>query len=92
MLVPQFTIRRMFLLVTALGVLFGIMALAFRGFFLARSIVGVIGMLAVCFIVFAVIYVAATVLARLLPQKGPAVDSPFARHSMPPRYVAPENE
>lgn len=92
MLIPQFTIRRLFWLVTALGVLFGIMALAFRGFFLARSLVGVIGMLAVCFAVFATIYLAAVVWGRMLPRKAPVVDSPFARHSMPPRYVAPENE
>jgi hypothetical protein len=92
MLVPQFTIRRMFWLITALAVLFAVMALAFRGFFLARSLVGVISMLAVCFCVFALIYAAAAAFVGIAPKKTPTVDSPFARHSLPPRYVAPENE
>jgi hypothetical protein len=92
MLIPQFTIRRLFWLVTALAVMFGILAMAFRGFFLARSIVVVMGMVTVCFSVFSVTYVSATVFTYLFPRKAPAVDSPFARHSLPPRHVAPENE
>lgn len=92
MLVPQFTIRRMFLLVTALGFLFAVVALAFRGFFLARSIVGVMALLAVCFAVFASIYAAASMFVSFFPNRTPTVDSPFARHSLPPRHVAPENE
>ena len=92
MLVPQFTIRRLFWLVTGLAVLFAVMALAFRGFFLARSIVGVIILLAVCFTAFALIYAAAAVFVTVFPSRKPAIDSPFARHSLPPRHVAPENE
>ena len=76
----------------ALAVLFGIMTLALRGFFLARALVAVIGMLLVCFFVFATTYLTAAAWGRMFPKKTSVVASPFARHSMPPRYVAPENE
>lgn len=92
MLLPQFTIRRLFALVTACAVLFTLVMLAARGLSVARSMIAVVGMMVMSFCVFASLYVLGVLADRLLPAKADERESPFAHHSRPPSYVVPKDE
>ncbi len=92
MLIPQFTIRRLFWVVTACAVVCMVAVYAARGVAVARSIIAVVGMLVMSFCVFAGLYVWGVLIDRLRPSPSNHAESPFAHHSLPPSYVVPRDE
>ena len=92
MLIPQFTIRRLFLMVSAVAVLCTVVMLAARGMTLARSVIAVVGMLVMSFCMFAVLTALGMLADRLRPAAPNQGESPFAHHSLPPSYVVPQDE
>ncbi len=92
MLIPQFTIRRLFWLVAICAVLCVGIMLAARGVAVARSMIAMVVMIGSSFCMFAVLFVAGAIVDRLRPVRPISEESPFAQHSLPPSYVVPKDE
>lgn len=93
MLAPQFTTRRMLLLIAFCSVLFLVLSLAVRGQLWAIALSVGIGSVGLMFIAFALFFQVSFVLAKFLGVVGPTEKpvSPFAKDTAPPTYVQPQN-
>jgi hypothetical protein len=92
MLIPQFTVRRLFWLIAACAVLCMVVVYAARGVAVARSIIAVVGMLILSFCTFAGLFVLGLLLDRLRPAPADQEGSPFAQDALPPSYVVPKDD
>ena len=93
MLAPQFTTRRMLLLISGCSVLFLVLSMAVRGHYWAIAVSLGMGSILLTFLAFALFFQVSFVLAKFLgllrPKQRPV--SPFAKDTAPPTYVAPSN-
>jgi hypothetical protein len=92
MLVPQFSIRQMLAIVTALGVFSLVVSLAMRGHAWAMSLVITCVTLLVAFLLYGLCFFAAwccwLIVGRWTGEPEP--QSPFAQDAPPPQIIPPE--
>lgn len=92
MLIPQYSIRSLFIITAACGVVCLILSLAVAGHAWAISVSVAIGSLLLVLLLYAVFFLAvwlvAAVTARFRRKK--VAISPFAQDSPPPQIIAPE--
>ena len=93
MLVPQFTTRRLLLIIAACSVLFLVLSMAVQKHVWAIALSVGVGSIVLTFVTFAIFFQVSFVLAKLLGLlKGEARPvSPFAKDTAPPTHVAPTN-
>ena len=93
MLIPQFSIRSLFGIVTIAAVFFGAVSFAIRGNAWAIAVTGVgVAMIVVGSVgaaVFLVQWVVSAMLAGFEPKNE---RSPFAQHTAPPQLVSPQED
>jgi hypothetical protein len=93
MLAPQFTTRRMLLLIALFSVFFLVLSMAVQQQVWAIALSIGVGTLVLTFLAFAMFFQISFVLAKLVGlfagTKKPV--SPFAKDTAPPVYVAPSN-
>jgi hypothetical protein len=102
---PQFTIRRLLLWTTLAAVLAVVASFARQGHVGARAVIMMVMMLAISFLVYATLFVIASVagsglasaVGRLSWRRRPHAElnpesqSPFAEHRPPPQMIRPED-
>ncbi len=92
MLIPRFSVRHIFWVVNAAAAFSVVLVFAALGHKAAQAIAGVVWLTVLLFVVFALIVAIANLVLTLRGSQSQADVSPFAQDSLPPRYVAPENE
>jgi hypothetical protein len=92
MVIPQFSIRQILAMMSALGVFFVVASLAMRGHRWAASIVAVGVALLLAFAAYGLCFFAGWCVSLFLGRLGeqPKTGSPFAHDTLPPQIIPPE--
>jgi hypothetical protein len=90
MLVPQFSIRQILAVVTALSVFSLVASLAIRGQVWALAVVIAGLTLALAFVLYGLCFFAAWCISRFRPARPALPQSPFAPDTLPPQMIPPE--
>jgi hypothetical protein len=92
MLIPRFTIRWLFLLMTVAGIFSLVVNLALQGKIWAIAIAVSVGSLGLTFLLYGVFFALAYLVVSVqgLFRRHPAAGSPFATAEPPPQWVPPQ--
>ena len=94
MLIPRFTVRKLFILTTVSGLAFLLVSFGFQGHHWAVGISVTIASLLLIFLLYGMLFGVTWTLSRMFPGRssGLPANSPFAEHRSPPQVIPEDSE